>query len=81
LQQREVELRHAVNAYDEEVIVRRAHQETEITLNEVALGLKGVATQGLSDIETLFEKLGTCFPSFYRALPSNFTHREEEQHV
>jgi kinesin family protein 11 len=52
LQRREVELRHVVNAYDEEVIVRQAHQETEITLNKVTLGLKGVAARGLSDIET-----------------------------
>jgi len=81
LQQREVELRHTVNAYDEEVIVRQAHQETEITLNEVALGLKGVAARGLCDIEALFGKLGICFPSFYRALPSNFTYRAEGQHV
>jgi kinesin family protein 11 len=60
LQQREAELRYAVNAYDEEVVVCQAHQETEITLNNVALGLKGVAAQGLRDIQALFEKLGIC---------------------
>lgn len=70
-----------VDAYDEEVIVRQAHQETEIALNEVALELKGVTAQGLCDIEGLFGKLGTCFPSFYRAFLSNFTYREEEQCV
>ena len=78
LQQKEVELRHAVDAYNEEVIVRQAYQETEIALNEVALGLKGVTARGLCNIEGLFGKLGTCFPSFYRAFLSHFTHREEE---
>lgn len=81
LQKREVELREAVNAYDEEVIVCQAHQETETTLNKVALGLKSVATQGLRDIQALFEKLGTCLFLFDLDLPSQPTHREEEHRV
>lgn len=58
LREREVELKRVTAAYGQEVIVRQAHQETEIALNGVALGLKNVATQGLRDVEGLFEKLG-----------------------
>ena len=65
LNQREAELRQTIDAYDEEVIVCQAHQQTELTLNNVALDLKNVAAQGLLDIERLFEKLGTAL--FYFA--------------
>lgn len=58
LRQREVELQRVTNAYEEEVIVCQAHQETEVALNEVALGLKETAAQGIRDIVALFEKLG-----------------------
>jgi kinesin family protein 11 len=58
LQQKAVELRQAVKAYDEGAIVCQPHQQTEITLNKVASGLKGVAAPGLQDTE-LFQKLGT----------------------
>jgi len=58
LREREVELKRVTAAYGQEVIVRQAHQETEIALNGVALGLKNVATQGLRDVEGLFKKLG-----------------------
>lgn len=58
LHEREVELKRVTAAYGQEVIVRQAHQETEIALNGVALGLKNVAIQGLRDVEGLFEKLG-----------------------
>jgi kinesin family protein 11 len=58
LREREVELKRVTAAYGQEVIVRQAHQETESALNGVALGLKNVATQGLRDVEGLFEKLG-----------------------
>jgi kinesin family protein 11 len=64
LREREVELKRVTVAYEQEVIVRQAHQETEITLNGVAIGLKNVATQGLRDIEGLFEKLGGD-PNFF----------------
>ena len=59
LQQREVELQKVTNAFEEEVIVCQAHRDTEVTLNDVAMGLKGVAAQGLHDVAVLFEKLGT----------------------
>jgi kinesin family protein 11 len=71
LQQREVELQQAVNAYDEEVIICQAHQQTEITLNKVTMGLKDVAAQGLREIEALFEKLGMFFASFHHPLLSH----------
>jgi kinesin family member 11 len=58
LREREVELKCVNVAYGQEVIVRQAHQETEIALNGIAINLKNVATQGLCDVEGLFEKLG-----------------------
>ena len=58
LRQREVDFQQVSNAYDEEVVVREAHQDTEVALNGVAIGLKNVAAQGLRDISGLFEKLG-----------------------
>ena len=58
LQQREVEVQEVTNALEEEVIVRQAHQDTEITLDDVATGLKGVTAQSLHDVAALFEKLG-----------------------
>lgn len=79
LQQREIEFQRAVTAYNEEVMVCQAHQETEITLNKVALGLKNVAVQGLRDIDALFEKLGMFFLSFHGDL-SFIPLREEKQH-
>jgi hypothetical protein len=46
------------------VIVCQALQETEISLNKVALGLKSLAVQGLRDTEALFEKLGKYLSRF-----------------
>ena len=55
---REKELRAAMNAYDEEVVVRQAHQATEVSLDGIACGLKRVVAQSLRDIGGLFDKLG-----------------------
>ncbi|KAF8964705.1 P-loop containing nucleoside triphosphate hydrolase protein [Flammula alnicola] len=57
LRQRETDLQQAVNAYEQEVVIRQAHQDTELNLNGVAVGLKNVAAQSLRDINGLFEKL------------------------
>lgn len=54
----EKELRKVTNAYEEEVIVRQAHQATEISLDGIASGLKKVVAQSLRDINGLFDKLG-----------------------
>lgn len=58
LVQKENELQRATEAYEQEVVVRRAHQHTEHNLDGVAIGLKNVAAQSLSDITGLFAKLG-----------------------
>jgi len=42
LQQREVELQKVTNTFEEAVIVCQAHRDTEVTLNDIAMGLKGV---------------------------------------
>ncbi|KAF8163321.1 P-loop containing nucleoside triphosphate hydrolase protein [Crassisporium funariophilum] len=57
LRLREGELQTVTNAYEDEVVVRQAHQDTENSLNDVALGLKGVVAQSLRDISGLFDKL------------------------
>jgi kinesin family protein 11 len=54
----EDELQETKVALNEEVIVRKAHQNTEENLNVVAEGLKGVAAEGVQDISGLFNKLG-----------------------
>jgi len=82
LQLKEVELQKAHNAVIEETIVRQAHQETEVTLNKVALGLKSVIAQGLKDMEGLFEKLGTIsLPSDKVSTSNLLTDREEEYYA
>ncbi|KAG6814360.1 hypothetical protein H0H92_010946 [Tricholoma furcatifolium] len=57
LQKKEGELVQVQSALEEEVVVRQAHQETEVTLDRVALGLKQVVHQSLKDVTSLFEKL------------------------
>lgn len=52
-------LQETTSMLDEEIIVRSAHQDTELKLNLVAKNLKDVATESLRDIGGLFEKLGS----------------------
>ncbi|KAG6909696.1 hypothetical protein DXG01_015897 [Tephrocybe rancida] len=44
-------------ALEEEVVVRQAHQDTEVALDLVATGLKKVAHHCVRDVVSLFEKL------------------------
>lgn len=60
LEQREEELTLVKGALEEEVVIRKAHQSTEVSLDGVAIGLKKVAGQSLQDVGRLFEKLGEC---------------------
>lgn len=55
---RERKLETAIGALEEEEVVRKTYQATEVVLDEVATGLKRTTAQGLSDIQRLFEKLG-----------------------
>jgi kinesin family member 11 len=52
------ELKRTENALEEETVVRRAHEQAENVLNGVAADLKRVATESVSDIGGLFDKLG-----------------------
>lgn len=54
----ESELTTVKGALEEEIVVRKAHEDTEINLNGVATGLKKIARQGVQDVGRLFEKLG-----------------------
>ena len=65
---REKELREAINSYDEEVVVRQAHQATEVSLDGIASDLKRVVAQSLRDINGLFDKLGK--PEYFTSLAS-----------
>ena len=80
LQVREKELRKVMNAYEEEVVVRQAHQATEVSLDGIASGLKKVVTQSLRDINGLFDKLGK-FEYFLPGLTSvtSFGYRSQDQ--
>lgn len=64
LRQREEDVIRITKAYEDEVIVRQAHQETEVTLNEVAVDLRGVAQDSLRDLSGVFDKLGMSSNSF-----------------
>ncbi|KAL1755911.1 kinesin 2 [Schizophyllum commune] len=57
LQTREGELRTAKTAFEEETVVRRAHQNTEDRLNDVATGLKAVTQQSVAAVGQLMDKL------------------------
>ena len=60
LQQKEKELTAVTGALEEEVVVRKAHCDTEATLDGVANGLKGVVERSIHDVSELFQKLGEC---------------------
>ena len=68
LELQEKELRKVVNAYEEEVVVRQAHQATEVSLDGIASGLKKVVAQSFRDVNGLFDKLGQ-FGYFLSAWP------------
>ncbi|KAJ7632641.1 kinesin 2 [Roridomyces roridus] len=57
LVQNKAELKLVQGAFEEEVVVRQAHEETEGTLNEVAFGLRATVRESIKDVAGLFEKL------------------------
>ncbi|GLB34934.1 putative kinesin-domain-containing protein [Lyophyllum shimeji] len=57
LARRTDELAVVKGALEEEVVVRKAHQDTEVALDQVASGLRKAANQCVKDIGGLFEKL------------------------
>ncbi|TRM62495.1 kinesin 2 [Schizophyllum amplum] len=57
LEVREVELKVAKTAFEEETVVRRAHQNTEDRLNDVATGLKVITKQSIAAVGQLMDKL------------------------
>ncbi|KAF8077927.1 kinesin 2 [Lyophyllum atratum] len=57
LEQKTEELIVVKGALEEEIVVRKAHQDTEAALDQVASGLKKVAKQSVKDIGGLFAKL------------------------
>ncbi len=58
LLEKENQLLHVTQAFEQEVIVSQAHQATEQSLNSIAINLRNVAAQSLADVGGLFEKLG-----------------------
>jgi len=59
VERKDGELTAVKGALEEEVVVRQAHQETELAMNGVSTQLKKVAHDSLSDLGGVFEKLGT----------------------
>jgi kinesin family member 11 len=59
LQEKRTELQQVKVAFEEEVIVRQAHHDTEVALDQVATGLKEVAHDSVRDVGLLLDKLGT----------------------
>ncbi|KAG6866932.1 hypothetical protein C0991_003848 [Blastosporella zonata] len=57
LGKKEGELVVVKGALEEEMVVRQAHQETEVALDRVASGLKKTVNHSLKDVASLFEKL------------------------
>lgn len=58
LGQKEEELLNVKKSLEEEVVVRKAHQHTEVILDGVAVGLRDVAQQSVCDASGLLQKLG-----------------------
>lgn len=57
LDERETQLRETRIALQEEEVVRKAHQVTELNLDEVARGLKTMTHESLTDLDALYAKL------------------------
>ena len=64
VERKDGELVTVKGALEEEIVVRQAHQKTEVALSRVSTQLKKVAHDSLSDLGGLFDKLGT-FPFQY----------------
>lgn len=77
LDQQTVELQLIQADLEEETIIRKAHQETEITLDGVAQDLRGVVHRSLRDVDGLFQKIGNCQETF--RFGSLFTTRLDRQ--
>ncbi|KAI0062278.1 kinesin-domain-containing protein [Artomyces pyxidatus] len=57
LEAKEMELKTTKGALEEEVVVRKAYQESEAQLDAVARSLKKTAHESLGDVDALFNKL------------------------
>ena len=77
----EAELGDVRVAFEEETIVRKAHQHTEIVLDGVASGLNKVVKNSLQDVSDLFSKLGMIFLTTHLSYRVNFTHIARKQAI
>jgi len=59
VERKDGELRAVKGALEEEIVVRQAHQKTELTMDGVSTRLKKVVHDSLSDLGGVFDKLGT----------------------
>lgn len=64
VERKDGELTVVKGALEEEIVIRRAHQKAELTLNGVSTQLKKVAHDSLSDLDGVFNKLGTCLSQY-----------------
>jgi kinesin family protein 11 len=59
VERKDGELAVVKGVLEEEVVVRQAHQKTELVMNGVSMQLKKVARDSVSDLGGIFDKLGT----------------------
>lgn len=82
LKEKEGELKEVKNAFEEEVIVRKAHAASEDVLDDIAIGLKKVVHESTSDVDGLFGKIGMLLISpTYRIFVYDQPHREKDDRI
>ena len=73
VERKDGELVSVKGALEEEIVVRQAHQKTELALNGVSTQLRKVAHDSLSDLGGVFDKLGTCLSLYLVSLSEAFS--------
>jgi kinesin family member 11 len=68
VQRKDGELTAAKGALEEEIVVRQAHQKTELALDGISAQLRKVTQESISDLDGVFDKLGTCLPRHLASL-------------
>jgi len=69
VERKDGELTAVKGALEEEIVVRQAHQKTELAMNGVSTQLRKVAHDSLTDLGGVFNKLGTHPPHHFISLP------------
>lgn len=80
LGRKEEELVLVKGALEEEVVMRKAHHDSEVTLDGVAVGLRNVAQESVRDVSELLQKLGEYFVDDEKRCRSSLcVHRAQDE--